>query len=171
MSPHRGFFNSTGAEGVFSEGQLSILNWPKAGHWTFLPDRGFYLPTARRYSHDHSITSEVLSLVCPSLRGLKIQIHFCGTYVLSVWFTLLIWFGSVWIFSRINNQLILYCTGVFIYYIKLFKMIRILCTVLCTIDWLWNLKMKIQNCFPSKIVFLYRYHWNKVKIIHLILNV
>ena len=24
--------------------------------------------TARRYSHDHSITSEVLSLVCPSLR-------------------------------------------------------------------------------------------------------
>ena len=24
--------------------------------------------TARRYSHDYSITSEVLSLVCPSLR-------------------------------------------------------------------------------------------------------
>ena len=124
------------------------------------------LRTARRYSHDHSI---LISMAV--VQGLKIQIHFCGTFVLSVWFTLLIWFGSVWIFSRINNQLILYCTGVFIYYIKLFKMIRILCTVLCTIDWLWNLKMKIPNCFPSKIVFLYRYHWNKVKIIHLILNV
>ena len=37
---------------------------------------------------------------CPSLRGLKIQIHVCGTYVLSVWFTLLIGYGSVWIFSR-----------------------------------------------------------------------
>ena len=48
----------------------------------------------------HSITSEVLLLACPSLRGLKIQIHVCGTYVLSVWFTLLIGYGSVWIFSR-----------------------------------------------------------------------
>ena len=35
--------------------------------------------------------------------GLKIQIHVCGTYVFSVWFTLLIGFGSVWIFSRIMN--------------------------------------------------------------------
>ena len=35
------------------------------------------------------------------VEGLKIQIHVCGTYVLSVWFTLLIGFGSVWIFSRI----------------------------------------------------------------------
>ena len=34
------------------------------------------------------------------VEGLKIQIHVCGTYVLSVWFTLLIGFGSVWIFSR-----------------------------------------------------------------------
>ena len=33
------------------------------------------------------------------VEGLKIQIHVCGTYVLSVWFTLLIGFGSVWIFS------------------------------------------------------------------------
>ena len=32
------------------------------------------------------------------VEGLKIQIHVCGTYVLSVWFTLLIGFGSVWIF-------------------------------------------------------------------------
>ena len=32
----------------------------------------------------------------------------CGTYVLSVWFTLLIGFGSVWIFSRLisNGRLI-----------------------------------------------------------------
>ena len=37
------------------------------------------------------------------VEGLKIQIHVCGTYVLSVWFTLLIGFGSVWIFSRIMN--------------------------------------------------------------------
>ena len=36
------------------------------------------------------------------VEGLKIQIHVCGTYVLSVWFTLLIGFGSVWIFSRIE---------------------------------------------------------------------
>ena len=36
------------------------------------------------------------------VEGLKIQIHVCGTYVLSVWFTLLIGFGSVWIFSRIS---------------------------------------------------------------------
>ena len=36
------------------------------------------------------------------VEGLKIQIHVCGTYVLSVWFTLLIGFGSVWIFSRKN---------------------------------------------------------------------
>ena len=36
------------------------------------------------------------------VEGLKIQIHVCGTYVLSVWFTLLIGFGSVWIFSRIR---------------------------------------------------------------------
>ena len=35
------------------------------------------------------------------VEGLKIQIHVCGTYVLSVWFTLLIGFGSVWIFSRL----------------------------------------------------------------------
>ena len=35
------------------------------------------------------------------VKGLKIQIHVCGTYVLSVWFTLLIGFGNVWIFSRI----------------------------------------------------------------------
>ena len=34
------------------------------------------------------------------VEGLKIQIHVCETYVLSVWFTLLIGFGSVWIFSR-----------------------------------------------------------------------
>ena len=33
------------------------------------------------------------------VEGLKMQIHVCGTYVLSVWFTLLIGFGSVWIFS------------------------------------------------------------------------
>ena len=36
------------------------------------------------------------------VEGLKIQIHVCGTYVLSVWFTLLIGFGSVWIFSHFN---------------------------------------------------------------------
>ena len=36
------------------------------------------------------------------VEGLKIQIHVCGTYVLSVWFTLLIGFGSVWIFFHIN---------------------------------------------------------------------
>ena len=34
------------------------------------------------------------------VEGLKIQIHVCGTYVLSVWLTLLIGFGSVWRFSR-----------------------------------------------------------------------
>ena len=34
------------------------------------------------------------------VEGSKIQIHACGTYVLSVWFTLLIGFGSVWMFSR-----------------------------------------------------------------------
>ena len=34
------------------------------------------------------------------VEGLKIQVHVCGTYVLSVWFTLLIGFVSVWIFSR-----------------------------------------------------------------------
>ena len=34
------------------------------------------------------------------VEGLKTQIHVCGTYFLSVWFTLLIGFGSVWIFSR-----------------------------------------------------------------------
>ena len=39
------------------------------------------------------------------VEGLKIQIHVCGTYVLSVWFTLLIGFGSVWIFSRAEEQL------------------------------------------------------------------
>ena len=37
------------------------------------------------------------------VEGLKIQIHVCGTYVLSVWFTLLIGFGSVWIFSNISD--------------------------------------------------------------------
>ena len=37
------------------------------------------------------------------VEGLKIQIHVCGTYVLSVWFTLLIGFGSVWIFSRFQR--------------------------------------------------------------------
>ena len=37
------------------------------------------------------------------IEGLKIQIHVYGSYVLSVWFTLLIGFGSVWIFSRINR--------------------------------------------------------------------
>ena len=37
------------------------------------------------------------------VEGLKIQIHVCGTYVLSVWFTLLIGFGSVWIFSRVKQ--------------------------------------------------------------------
>ena len=35
------------------------------------------------------------------VEGLKIQIHVCGTYVLSVWFTLLIGFGSVWIFFHV----------------------------------------------------------------------
>ena len=39
------------------------------------------------------------------VEGLKIQIHVCGTYVLSVWFTLLIGFGSVWIFSRFIDHL------------------------------------------------------------------
>ena len=39
------------------------------------------------------------------VEGLKIQIHVCGTYVLSVWFTLLIGFGSVWIFSHKLIQL------------------------------------------------------------------
>ena len=38
--------------------------------------------------------------------GLKIQIHVCGTYVLSVWFTLLIGFGSVWIFSRWEKSIL-----------------------------------------------------------------
>ena len=33
------------------------------------------------------------------VEGLKIQVHVCGTYVLSVWFTLFIGFGSVYIFS------------------------------------------------------------------------
>ena len=39
------------------------------------------------------------------VEGLKIQIHVCGTYVLSVWFSLLIGFSSVWIFSR-NLQVV-----------------------------------------------------------------
>ena len=34
------------------------------------------------------------------VEGLKIQIHVCGTYFLSVWLTQLIGFGSVWTFSR-----------------------------------------------------------------------
>ena len=40
------------------------------------------------------------------VEGLKIQIHVCGTYVLSVWFTLLIGFGSVWIFSPLAKAFI-----------------------------------------------------------------
>ena len=45
------------------------------------PNGGFFLTlvevrTARRYSHDHSITSEVLSLVCPSLRVRKFKFMF-----------------------------------------------------------------------------------------------
>ena len=38
------------------------------------------------------------------VEGLKIQIHVCLTYLLSVWFTLLIRFGSVWIFSRLRDS-------------------------------------------------------------------
>ena len=49
--------------------------------------------TVHRYSHDHSIASEVLSLECPSLR-FENSNSFCGTYVLSVWFTQLIGFGN-----------------------------------------------------------------------------
>ena len=39
---------------------FKVINWV----YTILVE----VRTARRYSHDHSITSEVLSLVCPSLR-------------------------------------------------------------------------------------------------------
>ena len=42
------------------------------------------------------------------VEGLKIQIHVCGTYVLSVWFTLLIGFGSVWIGSRSEGPILVF---------------------------------------------------------------
>ena len=48
--------------------------------------------TARRYSHDHSITSEVLSLVCPSLRVWKFKFMFVELMFFR--FGLLYWLGS-----------------------------------------------------------------------------
>ena len=43
------------------------------------------------------------------VEGLTIQIHVCGTYVLSVkWFILLIGSGSVWIFFRIMRECEMY---------------------------------------------------------------
>ena len=46
------------------------------------------------------------------VESLKIQIHVCGTYVLSGWFTLLIGFGSVWIFSRCVHKTPKFCLNV-----------------------------------------------------------
>ena len=44
---------------------------------------------ARRYSHDHSSFNHLRGafISMSVVEGLKIQIHVCGTYVLSVWFT------------------------------------------------------------------------------------
>ena len=68
------------------------------------------------------------------VEGLKIQIHVCGTYVLSVWFTLLIGFGSVWIFSltsyyQLSSSFFLYFLKELLYFLEIRSHAMLQCNI------------------------------------------
>ena len=79
------------------------------------------------------------------VEGLKIQIHVCGTYVLSVWFTLLIGFGSVWIFSQFNS-----CHFGVLKKHLLRKILKFISCISCTINYYYYFKMSVS----------FRWSWN-----------